>query len=114
MHVALTRIHPFADGNGRLARRLASLPFCVRRGCHCLSSPTSGPAYAHVLEQADERNLAPVVDLFLAAHVNTLDLAWSLLESSTNDELGRPTEVIAPPAQRMLLDVVRSQVSTPR
>ncbi len=67
LHHAFTQIHPFTDGNGRVARTLASLvfvkggafPLVIRREDHV--------RYIEALEQADAGNLSPLVRLFVAA-----------------------------------------------
>lgn len=64
MHHAFTQIHPFQDGNGRLARLLASLilikhdlfPFTVKG--------SEKPRYIESLEQADRGEPQQLVDFF--------------------------------------------------
>lgn len=64
LHHAFTVIHPFLDGNGRVARALASLvllkanllPFTVHRNMRT--------AYIQALEQADQGNHAPLIEFF--------------------------------------------------
>jgi Fic family protein len=72
LHHAFTQIHPFADGNGRVARTLASLvlvkaggfPLVIRR-----DEPEGGVdhrrRYIDALEEADEGKIQPLVDLFV-------------------------------------------------
>jgi hypothetical protein len=64
LHHAFTQIHPFQDGNGRVARALASLilikggffPLVVRRH--------NSEQYIDALEAADGGDLSPLVKLF--------------------------------------------------
>jgi Fic family protein len=65
LHHRFTQIHPFHDGNGRVARALASLvyiqaglfPLVIERGetCRC---------YITTLEKADAGNLRALVEMF--------------------------------------------------
>lgn len=65
LHHAFTQIHPFQDGNGRVARALASVdliraglfPLLIERG-------DKETRYLPALEAADTGNLRPLVDLF--------------------------------------------------
>jgi Fic family protein len=64
LHHRFTQIHPFQDGNGRVARALASLVF-VRSGWFPLVVDRGERGeYIAALEQADGGNLGALVDLF--------------------------------------------------
>lgn len=64
LHHRFTQIHPFQDGNGRVARALASLVF-LREGLFPLVIRESDrKEYIGALEQADAGNLRPLVELF--------------------------------------------------
>lgn len=64
LHHRFTQIHPFQDGNGRVARALASLVF-LRKGMFPLVVRDSERnEYIGALEMADAGNLAPLVALF--------------------------------------------------
>lgn len=64
LHHRFTQIHPFQDGNGRVARALATL-VCIRAGaCPLVVARGDKPRYIATLEQADENDLAPLVQLF--------------------------------------------------
>lgn len=66
LHHRFTQIHPFVDGNGRVARTLASLvllkaglpPLIVRRD-------EDRSMYLDALADADNDNLKPLVDIFI-------------------------------------------------
>lgn len=64
LHHRFTQIHPFQDGNGRVARALASLVF-LREGLFPLVVRESDrKAYIGALETADAGNLGPLVAFF--------------------------------------------------
>lgn len=83
LHHRFTQIHPFQDGNGRVARCLAILVF-IKAGWFPLSIKDSDRvAYIDALEIADEGDLAPLVDLFVKkqrhAFVESLSLSEQVL-----------------------------------
>lgn len=64
LHHRFTQIHPFQDGNGRVARALASLVF-LREGLFPLVVRESDrKEYIGALEDADAGNLFPLVSFF--------------------------------------------------
>ena len=64
LHHRFVQIHPFQDGNGRVARALATLVM-IRKGWLPLVVTDSGRAdYIGALEMADEGDLQPLVRLF--------------------------------------------------
>ncbi len=90
VHYALVNIHPFADGNGRVARalaavffhRFASIPFVVfsdQRG-----------VYLDALRAADEGKAAPTIAFFRDRGIDTMQ---RLAESLSTPELRQPDEV---------------------
>lgn len=63
LHHRFTQIHPFQDGNGRVARALASL-LLVKDGLFPLVvTRDDKPNYLSALEAADSGDLKPLVDL---------------------------------------------------
>ena len=72
LHRAFTQIHPFADGNGRVARTLASLvlvksggfPLVVRRD-EADRGAQDRSKYIEALERGDGGEFRPLVDLFV-------------------------------------------------
>jgi Fic family protein len=72
VHHRFTQIHPFADGNGRVARAVASLVF-IRAGWFPLIVKRDDKTrYIESLERADEGDLRPLVSLFVEAQRNVL------------------------------------------
>lgn len=86
LHHRFTQIHPFQDGNGRVARALASLVF-IRAGWFPLVIHRDQHAdYIDACEAADRGDLAPLVDLFAAAQrkafIKALGIARDVLRAS--------------------------------
>jgi hypothetical protein len=86
LHHRFTQIHPFQDGNGRIARALASLVF-LRHGWFPLVITRDERArYIDALEAADHGRLAPLVDLFAArqkkAFVSALGIAKEVVQET--------------------------------
>ncbi|MGO8670518.1 MAG: Fic family protein [Capsulimonadaceae bacterium] len=79
LHHRFTQIHPFHDGNGRVARALASLvfiqaglfPLVIDRGKMC-------DRYITALEAADEGDLRPLVHVFAEAQQIRFDRALNI------------------------------------
>lgn len=92
LHHRFTQIHPFQDGNGRIARAIASLVF-IRAGWFPLVvTRDDRERYINALEAADRRDLMPLVSLFSAlerkAFVNALAIAREVLhEGERVDQL---------------------------
>jgi len=63
LHHRFTQIHPFQDGNGRVARALASLVF-LKAGVFPLVIRKQDAQYIDLLEQADRGELGPLVPFF--------------------------------------------------
>ncbi len=97
-HYALTAIHPFADGNGRLARTVASVYLIRAYGVPLLVFADQWPGYyAALLAATQGQEPQRLADYFNSATMLALDLAASLLA---------PQSLVpaAPPAARSELD----------
>ena len=64
LHHRFTQIHPFQDGNGRVARALATLVFIEAGLFPLVVNRDDRPAYIDSLEAADADTLAPLIRLF--------------------------------------------------
>lgn len=82
LHHRFTQIHPFQDGNGRVARALATL-VCLRAGAFPLVvDRRDKPDYIKALEDADQGNLKPLVSLFRRQQREAFIKALSLSEQA--------------------------------
>ncbi|MDX2032040.1 MAG: Fic family protein [Blastocatellia bacterium] len=64
LHHRFTQIHPFQDGNGRVARALASLVFLRKAMFPLVVRDADRREYIEALERADQEDLGPLVKLF--------------------------------------------------
>lgn len=83
LHHAFSQIHPFQDGNGRVARALASIDF-IRAGLFPLLVDRSefSRLYIPALEEADKRTLKPLVQYFAECQQRMLLKALSEAEAT--------------------------------
>lgn len=80
LHHRFTQIHPFQDGNGRIARALASLVF-IREGYFpLLITRDTRAEYIDALGKADNGDLQPLIALFARVQKGSLVKALSLSE----------------------------------
>lgn len=64
LHHRFTQIHPFQDGNGRVARCLASLVFIQASWFPLVLTRDDRAVYIAALEEADKSNLSNLINLF--------------------------------------------------
>jgi len=81
LHHAFTQIHPFQDGNGRVARALASIDF-IRSGLFPLivMREDRDSLYLPALADADAGNLRTLVNFFVKCLVREMTKAISIAE----------------------------------
>jgi len=72
LHHRFSQIHPFADGNGRVARAIASLVFIKAGWFPLIVKREDKPRYIEALEKADRDDLRPLVALFVEGQRNAL------------------------------------------
>ena len=74
VHYAFVAIHPFADGNGRVARALASVYFYRTPSIPFLVFANQKPAYLDALHEADLGHLRPLLVFFRDRGIDTIQL----------------------------------------
>ncbi len=85
-HYAFVVIHPFADGNGRVARALASTFFYRAQSIPLVIFENQRPAYLDVLALADQGEHGPLISFFWDRGIDTMQLvAESLMTENTPD-----------------------------
>ena len=72
LHHRFTQIHPFADGNGRVARAIASLVFIKAGWFPLIVRRDDWTRYIDALEKADSDDLRPLVAMFVEAQRNAV------------------------------------------
>jgi len=87
LHHRFTKIHPFQDGNGRIARLLATWAF-IRDGCFplVLKDEEHRSKYISALEIADRGDLSSLVSLFAAVQRSTFVKALGIAREVQQDE----------------------------
>jgi len=73
-HYAFVVIHPFADGNGRVARALASAFFYRAQSIPLVIFENQRPAYLDSLRAADLGDFRPFISFFLDRGIDTMQL----------------------------------------
>jgi hypothetical protein len=94
LHHRFSQIHPYQDGNGRVARVLANLVLVKNQLFPVVITRDHRPQYIDALEQADSGNLKPLTRLFADVEKKTILEAISL-----------PSDSEAEPSTAMLEDV---------
>lgn len=86
LHHRFTQIHPFQDGNGRVARCLASLVFIQANWFPLVLTRDDRAVYIAALEEADRGDLSDLVKLFAKsqkqAFLKSLGLAEQVLSEA--------------------------------
>jgi len=101
LHHRFTQIHPFQDGNGRVARALTAGVF-LRADCLALvvRDEEHKERYLDALEMADGGDLKPLVDLFADIQINDLNEAIGSLRQLRGKTLVDIVDTIAKRARR--------------
>lgn len=85
LHHRFTQIHPFQDGNGRVARALASLVFISAGWFPLVVTRDDRLSYLEALEVADANGLATLVELFASRQKKAFVAALSIAREVTRE-----------------------------
>jgi Fic family protein len=91
LHHRFTQIHPFQDGNGRVARCLASLVFIQAGWFPLVLTRDDRGVYIAASEQADQGNLSNLINLFSKsqkqAFIRSLGLSEQILSETRRTQV---------------------------
>lgn len=109
-HGAIARIHPFEDGNGRIARLWQDMLLLRARLTVAIIRPQDRQAYLDALSQADEDEFNPLVQLICQRVMSTFQVYLNAQEAA--DELqGWASTIVgetsARDAERRKMDYLR-------
>jgi hypothetical protein len=93
-HYALVAIHPFADGNGRVARALASTFLCRAAGVPLVIFDDQKDAYFAALRAADRGRFAEFVEFILLRSVDSLGFVSDRLGATARQQADRVTAIL--------------------
>lgn len=101
LHHRFAQIHPFQDGNGRVARALTSAVFLKARYLVLvIRDEEHRERYLNALEAADDGDLKPLVDLFADIQIGDLNEAINSLRELRGETVVKVTESLAERARR--------------
>ncbi|WP_157875227.1 Fic family protein [Arthrobacter sp. PAMC 25486] len=86
VHWAIAHVHPFADGNGRMARVISSLPLFTAFGIPLAIFSGRKKLYLQALEAADRHAHQEKADYVSSRAIETLSWLAELIESSNAED----------------------------
>jgi Fic family protein len=105
LHHRFTQIHPYQDGNGRVARVLASLTFIKAGWFPIVITRDDRPRYIDALEVADEGDLRSLVALFVDVEKRAL---FQATQAAADTQQAKTVEEAVAAAKRVLAGPGRS------
>jgi prophage maintenance system killer protein len=113
-HLGVTHIHPFADGNGRVGRALASVYLSRAAGVPLLVLNDQWASYGRALSRGnDGHHQQELIDFIYARGIDAMDLATSLLSPlpaalraklESPESIATPESVVERAAARLVFD----------
>lgn len=88
LHHRFTQVHPFQDGNGRVARAIASMVLIKNGLFPLVVTRDDKPRYLDALEAADKGDLNPLVQLIAQLQITQFRKASAISESMLAEEGG--------------------------
>lgn len=114
LHHRFTQIHPFQDGNGRVARALAAFIFVKRRFFPVVVEREERSEYIECLEAADRGDLHPLVTLWNRLQRKSVESALSLSETVLGSEAGAPVNLLRGKLLEAIADKARRRTEALR
>ena len=102
LHHRFTQIHPFQDGNGRIARALATLVFLKNGWFPLVIINENRKEYIDSLEKADQGDLKPLVLFFAQLAKDAFVRALSISDTIINNQ--RTTDNVLAAIQKTIFD----------
>jgi Fic family protein len=91
LHHRFAQVHPFADGNGRVARAIASLLFIKAGWFPLIVKRDDRARYIEALEKADAEDLRPLIGMLVLAQrtavLQATEIAYDRPMASTHDAI---------------------------
>lgn len=100
IHHRFTQIHPFQDGNGRVARALTNMAFIRAELFPVVVNRNDRVRYIAALECADNGELGPLIDLFAEIECHTIIRALSVAD---DERRGAHTSTVDAVLDRMVV-----------
>ena len=110
LHHCFAQIHPFQDGNGRVARALTAAVFLKADHLVLVVRDEDRERYIEALETADDGELKPLVDLFADRQITDLQEAMGAIRELRGETVITATESVAERARRRK-DAVRDRAA---
>jgi fido (protein-threonine AMPylation protein) len=112
LHHRFAQIHPFQDGNGRVARLLASIVF-IKVGWHPLVVLRDDRAhYIDALEKADDHDLEPLIKLFASWQTRAFVMALGAGQAAEQALSPQLNDILAALKDRLVAQHAPARTST--
>ena len=95
-HYAFVCVHPFADGNGRVARALASIYLYRSPGVPLVVFVDQKGEYSNALESADAGDPAPFIGFMADRAIDTVSMVLTQLDAALAPTVEAELERLAP------------------
>ena len=110
LHHRFAQIHPFQDGNGRVARALTGAVFLKADYLVLVVRDEHRERYLDALETADDGDLRPLVDLFADIQITDFQEAMGAIRELRGETIVTVTDTLAERARRRR-DVLRKRAA---